>query len=211
MSKPTLELRWFFKDLVPAEVRQWFVQKLPADQPRKEKSRTDLYFIVRERDDLGLKLSRGRLELKWRRQAEPFSLSEPRVAGVAETWIKEEWRFDKEYTNYLDLAFGKPKLKGWRVEVHKNRSMLKYQVDSQGHAADLATDDTVPRLLKVELTDLIKHDRPWWTLGLEISGEPQNLPEIFALALKNLLQDLPRLDLQTSCSFGYPHWLVHSL
>ena len=43
------------------------------------------------------------------------------MAGAAETWSKQEWRFDKEYAGTLAMAFGKPNLKGWRVEVQKNR------------------------------------------------------------------------------------------
>jgi hypothetical protein len=210
MSKLSLELRWFFRGLVPGEMQTWFSRKLPADRPQKEKVRQDLYFIVRDREDLGLKLSRGRLELKCRQESQPFSLSEPRMSGVQETWIKQEWRYAKEFADNLEVAFGKPKLQGWRVEVQKNRSMRKYQVDATGKVSDLPIDQPAERLFKVELTSLIKHDRPWWTLGIEISGEPPNLHEIFAIAVKNLLDGHPELDLNTDRSYGYPHWLMHS-
>ena len=211
MSKQSLELRWFFKGLVPADVQNWFNLKFPTDRSKKEKSRTDLYFIVRDREDLGLKISRGRLELKMRQDAQPFSLPGPQVAGVVETWIKEEWRFAKEFAGCLDMVFGKPKLKGWRVEVQKNRVVRKYQVDAQGNVKGLAMDLPSELLLKVELTGLVKHDRPWWTFGMEISGGPPNLHEIFADAVKNMLNGQPQLDLHTDRSYGYPHWLVHSI
>ena len=210
MSKIGLELRWFFKGTVSADVRNWFNQRFPAARPQKEKSRQDLYFIVRGREDLGLKLSRGRLELKCRQESQPFSLSEPRVSGVQETWSKQEWRFAKEYADTLEIAFGKPNLKGWRVEVQKNRVMRKYQVDARGRVSDLPSDQPADRLFKVELTSLTKHDRPWWTLGMEIAGEPPNLQEIFAVAVQNLLTGHPELDLHPDHSYGYPHWLMHS-
>ena len=88
--------------------------------------------MVRDREDLGLKLSRGRLELKSRQESQPFSLPEAGVAGAVETWSKQEWRFAKEYAETMAMAFGRPKLQGWRVEVQKNRSMRKYQVDATG-------------------------------------------------------------------------------
>ncbi len=210
MSKIGLELRWFFKGALPADVQNWFNQRFAAARPQKEKSRQDLYFIVRDREDLGLKLSRGRLELKYRQESQLFSLSEAGVVGVAETWSKQEWRCGKEYAATLAMAFGKPNLKGWRVEVQKNRSMRKYQVDERGMISDLPTDKPADRLFKVELTSLIKHDRPWWTLGMEIAGEPPNLREIFAMALQNLLTGRPGLDLHTDNSYGYPHWVMHS-
>jgi hypothetical protein len=211
MGKSSLELRWFFKGLVPAEVQEWFNLKFATRRPPKEKSRTDIYFIVRDREDLGLKLSRGRLELKWRQAAGPFSLSDPPLSGVTETWVKEEWRGAKELGGCLDLAFGKPKLQGWRVEVHKTRSLRKYQVDARGRPSDLAMDRPAARFFKVELTGLSKHDRPWWTLGMEVSGEPENLQEIFAAAVQNLWRDHPPLELHADRSYGYPHWLAHSL
>ncbi len=211
MTQLTLELRWFYKGAAPASVQKWYSDKLPGDRPLKEKVRQDLYFIVRDREDLGLKLSRGRLELKHRQELQPFSLTEPHLSGLTELWIKEEWRYAKEYVKDVDLAFGKPNLTGWRVEVHKNRSIRKYVVDSLGNITDPVKGEPAARLLKVELTNVTKHDRPWWTLCVEISGEKQNLPEIFALAVRNILLEHPGLDLNSDHSYGYPHWLIHSL
>ncbi len=207
----TLELRWFFNGLVPAEVQDWFANRLPGNKrPQEKSSRKDLYFIVRDREDLGLKISRGNLELKWRQDSQRFSLSEPRIAGVEETWIKEEWPYAKEYAHNVEMAFGKSNLKGCRVEVQKIRSRRKYKVETTGAVIDLAMGETPLRLLKVELTNLIKHDRPWWTFSVEISGEPQNLHEIFSAAVKIILNGHPQLDLQADDSYGYPQWLAHS-
>ena len=86
----TLELRWFFKGLLPADVEYWFINLLPGNQPLKEESREDLYFIISDRQDLGLKISRGFLELKWRQDSQPFSLSASRIIGVEETWDKRK-------------------------------------------------------------------------------------------------------------------------
>jgi hypothetical protein len=210
ISNLSVELRWFFNGIVPADVQDWFANQLPGNKPLQEKSRKDLYFIVRDREDLGLKISRGTLELKWRQDSQPFSLSEPRIIGVQETWIKEKWRYAKEYANNLEMAFGKPNLKGWRAEVQKTRSIRKHKVDTSGNVIDLAIDETAVRLLKIELTSLTKHDRPWWTFAIELSGEPQNLHEILAGAVKKILNGHPQLDLHADHSYGYPQWLAHS-
>ncbi len=206
----SVELRWFFNGIMPADVQDWFANQLPGNKPSQEKSRKDLYLIIRDREDLGLKISRGSLELKWRQDSQPFSLSEPRISGVKETWIKEKWRYAKEYANNVEMAFGKPNLKGYRVEVQKIRSMRKYKVETSGQVTDLAPGETAVQLLKVELTSLTKQDSPWWTFGLEISGEPQNLEEIFSGAAKIMLHGHPQLDLQADHSYGYPQWLAHS-
>src|SRR5208337_5339069 len=136
IGEPGVELRWFFNGIMPADVQYWFANQLPGNQPAKENSRKDLYFIVGDREDLGLKISRGFLELKWRQDSQPFSLSEPRIIGVKETWIKEKWGYAKEYANNLEMAFGKSNLKGCRVEVQKIRSMRKYKVETSGNAID---------------------------------------------------------------------------
>jgi len=88
--------------------------------------------------------------------------------------------------------------------------MRKYQVDALGNVSDPAGDRPTEGFFKVELTSLSKHARPWWTLGMEISGESKNLGEFFVLAVRNLLDGRPPLDLHARRSYGYPHWLVHS-
>ncbi|MGA8572756.1 MAG: hypothetical protein ACLP7A_00960 [Desulfobaccales bacterium] len=206
----TIELRWFFKGILPVDVQYWFTNLLPGNKPSKEESREDLYFIVSDREDLGLKISRGFLELKWRQDSQPFSLSASRIIGVEETWIKEKWRYAKEYANNVEMAFSKPGLKGSRVKVQKFRSMRKYQMETSGQVIDLAPGQTAVRVLKVELTSLTKHDSPWWTFALEISGEPQNLHEIFSDGVKIILNSHPQLDLQPEHSYGYPQWLARS-
>lgn len=209
-SELSVELRWFFNGLMPAEVPDWFVNQLPGNEPSQEDPRKDLYFIVRDREDLGLKISRGSLELKWRQDSQPFLLSEFGIIGVKETWIKEKWGYAKKYANNLEMAFGKPNLKGSRVEVQKIRSMRKYKVEASGNLIDLAPGESAVRLLKVELTSLTKHDNPWWTFAIEISGEPQNLHEVFSAAVKIILLGHPQLDLHADHSYGYPQWLAHS-
>lgn len=206
----SVELRWFFNGIVPADVQDWFANQLPGPKPLKEKSRKDLYFIVRDREDLGLKISRGSLELKWRQISQPFSLSEPRITGVKETWIKEKWRYAKEYADIIDMAFGKPNLKGWRVEVQKTRSLREYKLDDTGNVTDLIKNEIAAHFLKAELTSLTKRDQPWWTFGIEISGEPHYLHEVFADAVKKFLHGYPGLDLQADRSCGYPQWLAHA-
>jgi hypothetical protein len=206
----SVELRWFFNGIMPAEVQFWFANQLPGNKPAKENSRKDLYFMIGDREDLGLKISRGFLELKWRQDSQPFSLSEPRVIGVKETWIKEKWGYAKEYSHNVETAFGKSHLQGCRVEVQKIRALRKYQVATTGNVLDVAMGDTPVRLLKVELTSLTKHDRPWWTFSIEIFGEPQNLHKIFSGAVKIILGGHPQLDLDADHSSGYPQWLAHS-
>jgi hypothetical protein len=88
--------------------------------------------------------------------------------------------------------------------------MRKYPVDALGNVCHPAGDKPTEGFFKVELTSLSKHARPWWTLGMEISGESKNLGEIFGFAVRNLLDGHPALDLHDRRSYGYPRWLVHA-
>jgi hypothetical protein len=212
----TVEVRWFFTGLVPAEVQDWFANRLPGSNLLIEKPRTDIYFIIHERDDLGLKLSRGSLELKWRRDAQAFSLNTPHITGVKETWIKEKWRYAKNHADKITKAFGKPNLKGWRLEIPKNRSVREYRADDSGEITaltqfldfDALTGEAYAPVIKIELTTLSKGGKPGWTLGVEAAGKHDKLHEVFAQAVKELLKDHPQLDLQDQRSYGYPRWAV---
>lgn len=213
----TTEVRWFFAGFVPAEVQEWFAKRLPGTSLLTEKPRTDIYFIVQERDDLGLKLSRGSLELKWRQDEQPFALAVPAVTGCQETWIKEKWRYAKKHADKIVRGFNKTNLKGGRLEIPKNRLVREYKPEALGkitalpHFLDfqaLAGAAASP-VVKIELTTLSKGGHPGWTLGVEAAaGDLAPLPEIFARASQELLRDYPRLDLRDVQSYGYPHWLT---
>jgi hypothetical protein len=214
----TVEIRWFFNGLIPAEVENWFTDQLPGNNLLHEKPRTDTYFIVQERDDLGLKLSRGSLELKWRQESEPFSLSAPALAGVKETWIKEKWKYAKKHGDKIASGFNKPRLKGWRVEIPKQRAVREYRADSADKITaltqflnfdNLTGEDYAP-VVKIEMTTLSKLGKPGWTLGLEAAGEPQTLHQVFEQAVHDLLKDYPQSNLQSSHSCGYPWWVAQT-
>ena len=214
----TVEVRWFFTGLVPAEVQDWFANRLPGSNLLIEKPRTDIYFIIHERDDLGLKLSRGSLELKWRMDAQAFSLTAPPITGVKETWIKEKWRYAKNHADKIAKAFGKPNLKGWRLEIPKNRSVREYRADNSGEITaltqfldfDALTGEAYAPVIIIELTILSKGGKPGWTLGVEAAGAPEISQEIFAQACQELLRDYPQLDLQDHSSYGYPRWVAQA-
>ena len=60
---PTTEIRWFFAGDVPAAVGAWFGRAVPAAEPPA--ARRDYYLQQAERrDDLGVKLREGRVEVK---------------------------------------------------------------------------------------------------------------------------------------------------
>ncbi len=214
----TVEIRWFFKGLIPVEIEHWFASRLPGSNLLQEKPRTDIYFMVQERDDLGLKLSRGSLELKWRQDAQPFSLSAPPLTGVKETWIKEKWKYGKKHGDKIVSGFNKPRLKGRRVEIPKQRRVREYRADSAEKITaltqflnfDTLTGEDFAPVVKIELTTLSKGDKPWWTLGLEAAGELQRLQQIFEQAVQDLIKDYPHPDLQAGQSYGYPWWVAQT-
>ncbi len=212
----TVEVRWFFTDLIPPEVLDWFANQLPGDNLLQEKPRTDIYLIVQERDDLGLKLSRGSLELKWRQDARPFSLQAPPLTGVQETWVKEKWRYAKKQQDQIVSGFNRSRLKGWRLEVSKTRAEREYKQDNTGkmmalpHVLNFDLPGEDAPVVKIELTTLHKSGETWWTLGMETASNANSQPQVFEQSVKELLKDYPRLDLQTPHSYGYPQWVAQT-
>lgn len=98
------ELRWFLEDKGNnwQQVKNWFYHlptppELDADREPKlnfdniKKVRMEVYFQCRE--DIGLKLSRGGLQIKIRsRKAELFH-SDAAAEGFLEYWEKKTWKY----------------------------------------------------------------------------------------------------------------------
>ena len=205
-----VEMRWFFKGPLPANVSAWF-GSLGEFLPQLEQ-RTDLYLATRE--DLGVKLREGRLEIKWRRgPGHPMTIS-ARVQGSAEYWDKWSWKDlqGKAEAQIADLLRESPD-DPW-IRVPKERHQRKY---------DLAVDGLQPILLKprcergviLEVTKLRFRGRPWWTVALDLLGKAKKADEglkeakeVFVRLLQSLFEKYPGPPLRLENSFGYPKFVL---
>ncbi|MGZ5550837.1 MAG: hypothetical protein ACXW07_08790, partial [Nitrososphaeraceae archaeon] len=86
----SLELRWFFKGILPIDIYQWFTDILPGNEKYEEKPRVD-YYLTTQSDDLGVKFSRQQLQVKIRKDNIDFSLNDNNIQGSLEYWIRYDW------------------------------------------------------------------------------------------------------------------------
>lgn len=198
------ELRWFFDGPIPSQVEEWF-SKLDGTPPRP-KSRDDVYLIVTGRDDFGVKLREGNLELKWRTGSEPFKGQGREEIGFKELWDKRGWKYSNE--ELVDAGFEAPDLAGPRVKVHKMRRQRKYEVDQSGAFGPVSIVDQPDRACVIELTGLKRNGEPAWTLGFDAIGTADEVDKILAQGVERLLAAYTGPALTSERSFGYPKWLA---
>ena len=197
MELPTREVRWFLPGECPAAIREWFAAgPLLGDLER----RTDHYFILAGRADLGVKLRGGSvLDLKVRTGGPDDVIFVDGVAGRAEDWSK--WSFPLS-TNPSPMG------SGW-VAVEKSRRSRLYEVTAGGKAravpgAGEVTDGCAAELVELEVGRLRA-----WGFGFEAFATLLPRRAVLEAAVVAFAGDTPLaevgFDIADSC--GYPAWL----
>jgi hypothetical protein len=75
------EVRWFLTGPVSSQARTWF-DGLPGENVKQSYPRQDIYLVIPNRDDLGLKVREGRLEIKTREgQGRDCELFDGKIGG----------------------------------------------------------------------------------------------------------------------------------
>ena len=88
----SLELRWFFKGILPIPVYQWFIDILPGNEKFEEKPRV-YYYLATQSIDLGVKFSRQQLQVKIRKYNVDFTWNNNNIQGSLEYWIRYDWDY----------------------------------------------------------------------------------------------------------------------
>jgi hypothetical protein len=187
------EVRWFFDGVVPEQVTRWWAQSVDRkDAP----VRTDVYFVVPNRPDLGLKLREGRLELKTRLSCEPGL-----CGGCPEIWLKDKWA----------LAGSTPELAttGTRLRVVKWRSRRRYRQTTPPLVAELTRITTALATGK----GAPGAAADGWTLAIEALGNEAAGVQRAALerGAAALLAGYEGPELTEAVSFGYPEFALRRL
>jgi hypothetical protein len=200
--KLTVELRWFFHQHLPEEVKGWFCgSRLCVD----ETARTDDYLVMPGSNEVGVKLRGGRtLEIKARTQApEPFSLTTGATLGRQDAWTK--WSLDDDEVA-ARLAMQAGSAPHW-VPVAKKRWLREFRIDQAGSIDETNPDPTSNRGVKVELAEVNVRGSYWWTLAFESFGEGNRAADLAQVA-RHFLKILPKgLVLTEHDSMAYPEWL----
>src|SRR6266540_5716335 len=157
------ETRWFFQGDLPKVATVW-LQALKGI-PLAEDTRPEVY--LKWGEPIGLKISRGNLELKHRpTPGEPFTLAGG-SSGSIETWTKTEWQYrpkDQSGPDPVFEQFAKPALAGTRFRTQKDRILVKFDA-TQDQLVAIKSKDKAAKVFLVELVSLTVADHGnWWSL-----------------------------------------------
>ena len=158
----SLELRWFFKDILPIDIYQWFTDILPGNEKYEEKPRVD-YYLTTQSDDLGVKFSRQQLQVKIRKDNVDFSLNDNNIQGSLEYWIRYDWndlhinentKIDNLYDRFSSM------------KIDKKRLIRKYKIlDNQLIHVPLSNTNDIQ--CSIEITKINVKEQVWSTLGFD--------------------------------------------
>ncbi len=193
------EIRWFFKGSIPSNVSKI----LAETSPDVYESRTDYYLFVQGCDNVGIKIRNSRLEIKWRRDVQPYDVDKLNISGNIERWKRWEWT-NKTTSIEIEQLTNGDDVNSW-VKVDKKRIQNKFNFRDNILVAvppgELYSD------FAVEVTELKSNGKSWWTIGFD-SFTKQDLS-----FFDQIIETCPILqagvDLIKEWSFGYPHWLSH--
>ncbi|WP_162344102.1 hypothetical protein [Cyclobacterium salsum] len=185
----SMEIRWFFPENIP-ELKH-FVQRKFNVKPEPE-IRTDTYYPIFNREDLGLKLREGNREIKKRQKPGIPFYFEVQQAGYLEYWDK--WILDSPLP---DLHGTDP------FPIRKKRWVLKFNSQSKKDYTAFPYEEKLEQGIQVEYAELKAERGTSYTFCLEVFGDtdPSHLEKITAI--------LPAVAyLHLDNSFAYPAWIV---
>ena len=210
----SLELRWFFKGILPIRVYQWFTDILPGNEKFEEKPRTD-YYLATQSIDLGVKFSRQQLQVKIKKYNVGFTLNNNNIQGSLEYWIRYDWDYlhNKENTK-KDKLYNRFS----SIKIDKKRLIKKYKIlDNQ--LIQIPIQNTTDTQCSIEITKINVKEQTWSTLGFDWFLN-NKIPEstfivdyitnnkTFNKTIEELFNQYPDLKItQIPNSFGYPYFL----
>jgi hypothetical protein len=211
----SLELRWFFKGILPIPVYQWFTDILPGNEKFEEKPRAD-HYLATHSIDLGVKFSRQQLQVKIRKYNVDFTVNNNNIQGSLEYWIRYDW----DYLHPQGNTITEPIYDRFSsiIKIDKKRLLRKYKVlDNQ--LVQIPLSNTTDTQCSIEITTINVKKQTWSTLGFDwfLNNKiPESIfivdyitnNKTFNKTIEELFNQYPDLHLtQKPNSFGYPYLL----
>jgi hypothetical protein len=200
----TYELRWFYPGTIPENIEVWFKQNCLAEPLQSPEERSDVYLYSPESNFVGIKLRQGRLEVKWRKAELGIVHFDDFVEGKAEKWGKWLCCDSTEESFQPNQVLGKP----FWVNVQKVRYSQLYQFIPNTSPKPVSTQENIDNGCSVELTQLVIHENPWWSLAFEASGEETSLMENLQTTARWIFNTYRGSKLLAVNSYAYPTWLA---
>jgi len=159
------EIRWF-SQAKNEQISQWFNTLglfFAATIPRR-----DFYLPLPDKEDMGIKLREGKIEVKLRENAPKLTKLTCDTEGYLENWVK--WSLDVREDDRLSRAIIEEKEYDW-IEVYKERIGVKLVTGENGKINLLNIKDRIPFGCQMEYTRILVKGQEWFTFGLEWFGE----------------------------------------
>jgi hypothetical protein len=188
MLRHSAEVRWFYEGEAGDELLSWFSFGRP---PAREPPRVDRYLRLPGCRGTSIKIREGKLEVKAQAGPQEAVRYADTISGLSDRWVK--WSQKLPEVEPL-------------LEANANETMIWTAVSKTRLAR------VVPVLsdayCSMELVRITTHGHHWWSLALEVSGDPSHVAEGLARAAEgSLVAAPPPVKLAEADSYAYPVWL----
>lgn len=197
MGMFTAECRWFLEGTPQPP----WLGIAPSAWSEAE-SRTDDYVLAPHCEAMGLKLRRGKLEIKVR-CSEPAPHVDGPLAGYIETWHKISIAHPAVEAIWPAVTAEE----GASIEVRKRRWQMGYATVPNGVRRVAKEDQPAEQGCGVELTELDLGGRHWWSLGFEAMGPADAVRGILVATMRAFAAEFEIPSFPRQASRGYPAWL----
>ena len=191
----TLEVRWFFRGGLPAEVEDWYLSAVGEAQ--SQPARIDAYLPLPDDDTLGVKLREGGLEVKRRVKDHGLVQFSPEVVGKLEHWQKWQFAAEKRFSDSPH---------DW-IEVWKQRWLRVCDCDADAVRVIEPGEVFPSQGCSWELTQVRVGNARWWSMGFEAFGADEGLDRLLTLTAQGLLSTAAPIKFMAEHSKSYPAWL----
>jgi hypothetical protein len=196
MLKST-EIRWFFEGRIPINVTK-ILKEASLDI---SENRNEHYLLVQGCDNIGIKIRNSRLEIKRRRDVQPYYLSKLNISGNIEQWERWEWN-DKTACTEIEQLIYKDDKNPW-IKVEKKRWQQKFNV--RDNDLILLPSQQLNSDFAMEITELKLNRKSYWTVGFDSFTRQDRSFFDRLIEICPILQF--KVDFKKEWSFGYPHWI----
>jgi len=202
---PTAEVRWFYPGKIPKKVLTGYIQA--GREPTLFPTRTDHYLTTSGRDDLGIKLREGFLEIKQRSDFYGIHQFNQDVSGAIESWQKVRVKLsqiDSELAAHGFFSDGD----NW-IAVRKRRWLRRCQVMEIREIVEVPMSIDRANGCEWELSQIYigESENPWWSIAFEAFGDPTVLVNNLLIVVKEAFIGIGSKPFHPKDSFSYPSLL----
>lgn len=177
-----------------------------SDWQGRRDGEPDVYLLVPDGNDMGIKWREGLLQFKGRVAAGDVT-DFAGHAGRIERWVK--WSYPglpRPWSALFSAAYNET---GRRtIAVHKERRLRLVRVDDDGGALEIETGEIVARGVVVELTDIRLADRDCCSVAFEAFPDDAVTARAFDAIVAAFLGELAAPQLTLADCASYPAWLA---